>query len=108
MHLQCVLAARILIVDFVVCALAVEKEKSGQVSTCRIGPFPCKKHAKDEREVHVISSIEEIRNYYYFSTVYVKKTCSTSARFCKYINVKLSLCLTDSALCHEDVCGCRL
>jgi hypothetical protein len=38
--LQCVLAARILIVDFVVCTLAVKK-KSGQVSTCRIGPFPC-------------------------------------------------------------------
>jgi hypothetical protein len=27
-------------VDFVVCALAVKK-KSGQVMTCRIGPFPC-------------------------------------------------------------------
>jgi hypothetical protein len=40
--LQCVLAARILIVDFVVCTLAVKKKKSGQVSTCRIGPFPCK------------------------------------------------------------------
>jgi hypothetical protein len=26
-------------VDFVVCTLAVKK-KSGQVSTCRIGPFP--------------------------------------------------------------------
>jgi hypothetical protein len=39
--LQCVLAARILTVDFVVCTLAV-KRKSGQVSTCRIGPFPCK------------------------------------------------------------------
>jgi hypothetical protein len=38
--LQCVLAARILTVDFVVCTLAV-KRKSGQVSTCRIGPFPC-------------------------------------------------------------------
>jgi hypothetical protein len=41
--LQCVLAARILTVDFVVCTLAVEK-KSGQVSTCRIGPFPCEKN----------------------------------------------------------------
>jgi hypothetical protein len=40
--LQCVLAAKILTVDFVVCALAVKK-KSGQVSTCRIGPFPCKR-----------------------------------------------------------------
>jgi hypothetical protein len=39
--LQCVLAARILTVDFVVCTLAVKK-KSGQVSICRIGPFPCK------------------------------------------------------------------
>jgi hypothetical protein len=38
--LQCVLAAKILTVVFVVCALAVKK-KSGQVSTCRIGPFPC-------------------------------------------------------------------
>jgi hypothetical protein len=38
--LQCVLAAKILTVDFVVCTLAVKK-KSGQVSTCRIGPFPC-------------------------------------------------------------------
>jgi hypothetical protein len=27
--------------DFVVCTLAVKKKKSGQVSTCRIGPFPC-------------------------------------------------------------------
>jgi hypothetical protein len=40
-YLQCVLAARILTVDFVVCTLAVKKE-SGQVSTCRIWPFPCK------------------------------------------------------------------
>jgi hypothetical protein len=40
-YLQCVLAARILTVDFVVCTLAVKK-KSGQISTCRIGPFPCK------------------------------------------------------------------
>jgi hypothetical protein len=39
-YLQCVLAARILIVDFVLCTLAVKK-KSGQVSLCRIGPFPC-------------------------------------------------------------------
>jgi hypothetical protein len=31
-YLQCVLAARILTVDFVVCTLAVKK-KSGQVST---------------------------------------------------------------------------
>jgi hypothetical protein len=38
--LQCVLAAKTLTVDFVVCTLAVKK-KSGQVSTCRIGPFPC-------------------------------------------------------------------
>jgi hypothetical protein len=38
--LQCVLAAKILTVYFVVCTLAVKK-KSGQVSTCRIGPFPC-------------------------------------------------------------------
>jgi hypothetical protein len=41
-YLQCVLAARILTVDFVVCTLAVKKKKSGQVSICRIGPFPCK------------------------------------------------------------------
>jgi hypothetical protein len=27
-------------VDFVVCILAVI-EKSGHISTCRIGPFPC-------------------------------------------------------------------
>jgi hypothetical protein len=33
-----------LTVDFVVCTLAVEKKKSGQVSTCRIGPFPCQLH----------------------------------------------------------------
>jgi hypothetical protein len=39
-YLQCVLAARILTVDSVVCTLATKK-KSGQVSTCRIGPFPC-------------------------------------------------------------------
>jgi hypothetical protein len=39
--LQCILAAKILTVDVVVCILAVKK-KSGQVSTCRIGPFPCK------------------------------------------------------------------
>jgi hypothetical protein len=39
-YFQCVLAARILTVDFVVCTLAV-KNKSGQVSICRIGPFPC-------------------------------------------------------------------
>jgi hypothetical protein len=39
-YLQCVLAASILTVEFVVCALAVRK-KLGQVSTCRIGPFPC-------------------------------------------------------------------
>jgi hypothetical protein len=39
-YLQRVLAARILILDFVMCTLAVEK-KSGQVSTCQIGPFPC-------------------------------------------------------------------
>jgi hypothetical protein len=38
--LQCVLAAKILTVYFVVFTLAVKK-KSGQVSTCRIGPFPC-------------------------------------------------------------------
>jgi hypothetical protein len=38
--LQCVLAAKILTVYFVVYTLAVKK-KSGQVSTCRIGPFPC-------------------------------------------------------------------
>jgi hypothetical protein len=37
--LQCVLAAKIFTVDFVVCTLAVKKE-SGQVSICRIGPFP--------------------------------------------------------------------
>jgi hypothetical protein len=38
--LQCVLAAKILTVYFVVYTLAVKK-KLGQVSTCRIGPFPC-------------------------------------------------------------------
>jgi hypothetical protein len=45
-YLQRVLAARTLIVDFVVCTLAVKKKKkkkSGQVSTCRIGPFPCQR-----------------------------------------------------------------
>jgi hypothetical protein len=31
-------------VDFVVCTLAVKK-KSGQVSICRIEPFPCEKTA---------------------------------------------------------------
>jgi hypothetical protein len=41
-YLQCVLAARILTVDFVVCTLAMKKKNIlGQVSTCRIGPFPC-------------------------------------------------------------------
>jgi hypothetical protein len=39
-RLQGVLAAKILTVYFVVYTLAVNK-KSGQVSTCRIGPFPC-------------------------------------------------------------------
>jgi hypothetical protein len=39
-YLQCVSAAKILTVDFVVCTLAV-KNKSGQVLACRIGPFPC-------------------------------------------------------------------
>jgi hypothetical protein len=38
--LQCVLAAKILTVYFVVCTLVVKK-KSGQVSTRRIGPSPC-------------------------------------------------------------------
>jgi hypothetical protein len=37
-YLQCVLAAKILTVDFFVCTLAAKK-KSGQISTCRIGPF---------------------------------------------------------------------
>jgi hypothetical protein len=46
--LHCVLAAKILTVDFVVCTLAVKK-KSGQVSTCRIGPFPCKKKPKSKK-----------------------------------------------------------
>jgi hypothetical protein len=41
-YLQCILAARILTVNFVVCTLAVKKKRSGQVLTCRIGPFPCK------------------------------------------------------------------
>jgi hypothetical protein len=45
-YLQCILAARILTVDFVVCTLAVKKKKSGQVSICRIGPFPCKRCEK--------------------------------------------------------------
>jgi hypothetical protein len=45
--LQCVLAAKILTVYFVVCTLAV-KIKSGQVSTCRIGPFPCEMLLKEE------------------------------------------------------------
>jgi hypothetical protein len=39
-YLHCILAARILKVDFVVCALPGKKE-SGQVSTCRIGPIHC-------------------------------------------------------------------
>jgi hypothetical protein len=39
-YLQCMLAAKILTVDFVVCNLAIKK-KSGHVSTCWIGPFPC-------------------------------------------------------------------
>jgi hypothetical protein len=42
-YLQCVLAANILTVDFVMCTLAVKK-KSGQVSTCRIGPFLVSSH----------------------------------------------------------------
>jgi hypothetical protein len=42
-YLQYVLAARILIVDFVLCTLAVKK-KSGLVSTCRIGQFPCESY----------------------------------------------------------------
>jgi hypothetical protein len=52
-YLQWVLAARILTVDFVVCTLAVKK-KSGQVSICRIGPFPCetgKKTATSGKEL---------------------------------------------------------
>jgi hypothetical protein len=43
--MQCVLAARIFTVDFVVCTLYSENKKSGQVSICRIGPFPCKLEA---------------------------------------------------------------
>jgi hypothetical protein len=35
-------------VDFVVCTLAVGGKKSGQVSTCRIGPFPCELLGKME------------------------------------------------------------
>jgi hypothetical protein len=53
-----ILAARILTVDFVVCTPAVKKKKSGQVSTCRIGPFPCKRNTQTERESE---SIEEER-----------------------------------------------
>jgi hypothetical protein len=49
-YLQCVLAATILTVDFVVCTLAGGK-KSGHVSTCRIGPFPCK-ICENERETY--------------------------------------------------------
>jgi hypothetical protein len=43
-------------VDFVVCILAVKK-KSGQVSTCRIGPFPCQllnvRRANDVRQIEI-------------------------------------------------------
>jgi hypothetical protein len=45
-YLQWVLAANILTVGVVVCTLAVKK-KSGQVSTCRIGPFPCQCFSAD-------------------------------------------------------------
>jgi hypothetical protein len=37
--------------DFVVCTLGVKK-KSGQVSTCRIGPFPC------ESESYVTTDVQ--------------------------------------------------
>jgi hypothetical protein len=47
--MQCVLAARILTVDFVVCTLAVQK-KSWEVLICRIGPFPCKLHAERQHK----------------------------------------------------------
>jgi hypothetical protein len=55
--LQCVLAARILTVDFVVCTLAV-KEKSGQVSICRIGPFPCELSASPSRDSNINTIID--------------------------------------------------
>jgi hypothetical protein len=51
--LQCVLAARILTVDFVVCTLAVKKKKSGKVSTCRIGPCPC----ENDQGMSIISDV---------------------------------------------------
>jgi hypothetical protein len=55
-YLQCVLAAKILTVYFVVCTLAAKK-KSGQVSTCRIGPFPCKfTDFSDECTLHCVFS----------------------------------------------------
>jgi hypothetical protein len=47
-YLQCILAAKILTVDFVVCALSVGEKKIGQVSTCWIRPFPCEFHCQFE------------------------------------------------------------
>jgi hypothetical protein len=59
--LQCVLAAKILTVYFVVCTLAVKK-KSWQVSTCRIGPFPCKSKLRRTGTKH-ISTISDAYIY---------------------------------------------
>jgi hypothetical protein len=43
----------VLPMDFVVCTLAVKKKKSGQVSTCRIGPFPCKTYGEMYVYIHI-------------------------------------------------------
>jgi hypothetical protein len=61
-YLQCVLAAKILTVDFVVCTLAVKK-KSGQVSTCRIRPFPCQSYPTQRKKKPTGS--QSIKRFYW-------------------------------------------
>jgi hypothetical protein len=62
-YLQYVLAAKILIVYFVVCTLAVKK-KSGQVSTCRTGPFPCQSFLANIGILALVTSRSLSATYY--------------------------------------------
>jgi hypothetical protein len=78
--LQCVLAAKILTVDFVVCTLAVKK-KSGQVSTCRIGPFPCETQSLTAS----VQSFHLIRAMIYKTEKYLLS--KTSSKVCHYQRV---------------------
>jgi hypothetical protein len=71
-YLQCVLAAKILTVYFVVCTLAVKK-KSGQVLTCRIGPFPCESYVTTDGQSASLSwnnpHLELTTRFFYCQTV---------------------------------------